>query len=264
MITVPHLETDITQACQLSCVACNHAVPLWRKHGPWFARASQVEKDLAHLSTLVHTPAWGALGGEPLLHRDLPGILSVVRSSGIADSLSVWTNGLLVRKQSEDFWRSFDELVVSIYPGKLTDEDLTWIAAACADHGVRFTPRDERATPNFMTFLEPKPTSAPVTAKKYRDCEFRRGHNYAASYGFFFMCCCGPHIPMLVQGREFGEDGIRIEGLTPEALEAYLSRIEPLGACSSCAGRGTSSKWIPWSEERNPVIWMRASAGVNE
>lgn len=261
MITLPHLETDITQACQLSCVACNHAVPLWRAHGPWAAKREQVERDLSTLARFAHTPTWGALGGEPLLHHGLVDILKTVRDTGIADRTSVWTNGLLLPRQKPEFWRAFDELVVSIYPGKHDAASLDWIAKKCEDEGVRYVPRDERANPNFMTFLEPVPTGPAVTQAKYTGCAFRRGNNYAASYGFFFMCCCGPHLPMLVQGRAFGDDGVRIEGLTEDGLAAYIGQVEPLGACTHCAGRDTAKR-IPWSEQRDPVIWLKTSAGL--
>jgi hypothetical protein len=261
MITLPHLETDMTQACQLSCVACNHAVPLWRAHGPWTATRAQVVKDLSHLATFAHTPMWGALGGEPLLNHDLVNILKAVRDTGIADATSVWTNGLLLRKQSSEFWQSFDQLVVSIYPGKLTDDDLDWIAKKCEDTGRGYVPRDERTHPNFMTFLEPVPTGPHLTQAKYDACAFRRGHNYAASYGFFFMCCCGPHIPLLIQERKFGDDGVEIHGLTEAGLVAYIARIEPLGACTHCAGRDTAKR-IPWRERRDPVLWLKQSAGI--
>jgi organic radical activating enzyme len=260
MILLPHLETDMTQACQLSCVACNHAVPLWRARGPWTAKRQQVQHDLGHLATFAHTPMWGALGGEPLLNHDLIDILHVVRDTGIADRTSVWTNGLLLRRQRPEFWRAFDELVVSIYPDKHDDSSLEWIAKKCADEGVRYVPRDERAYPNFMTFLEKVPTDARVTQLKYATCAFRRGNNYAASYGFFFMCCCGPHIPLLVQDRAFGDDGIAIAGLTEERLAEYIGRVEPLGACTVCAGRDTATR-IPWSEQRDPIIWLKQSAG---
>jgi cyclic pyranopterin phosphate synthase len=259
-VQLPHLETDMTQACQLSCVACNHAVPLWRAHGPWTAKREDVARDLGHLATIAHTPMWGALGGEPTLNHDLVDILKTVRDTGIADRTSVWTNGLTARKMKPEFWRAFDQLVVSIYWGKLADDDIDWITKKCEDEGVEFVGRDERVNPNFMTFLEPKPTNAIMTQKKYDVCSFRRGNNYAASYGFFFMCCCGPHIPLLVQGRSFGDDGIKIEGLTLEQLVAYCERTDPLGACTHCAGRETAKR-IPWRERRDPVIWLKQSSG---
>lgn len=261
MIIIPHLETDITQACQLSCVACNHHVPVWRKTkgGPWAAEPEQVRKDLFHLASFLHADRWGALGGEPLLHSKLIDILKIARDSGIADKTEVWTNGLLLPRQSDEFWRSFDVLVLSIYPGKHTDESLDWIIQKCHDTGRELVIKDERRTPNFRTLLEPEPTGEYQTQLKFNGCFFRH-FSRVANYGYFFTCCCAPHMPMLLHGAPFGTDGVKIEGLTEEGLLAYLSRSEPLSVCKSCAGRDTAVD-IVWREEKDPDAWVKASAG---
>lgn len=262
MIQIPHLETDITTACQLSCVACNHHVPLWRKYGPVAADPRQVELDLNRLAQFVRAERWGALGGEPTLHRNLVEILQIARDSGVAYKTEVWTNGLMLTRMSPAFWRSFDVLVVSIYPGKHTDESIDWIRSKCADEGVEFSPRDERQNPNFRTLLEPVPTTPEETRRKFAGCFFRH-FSRVANNGYFYTCCCAPHMPGLIQGRSFEEDGIRIEGLTERSLTAYLKREEPLGACSLCAGRDTAVP-IQWREEKDPAAWLAASAGKNE
>jgi len=228
MIKIPHLETDVTTACQLSCVACNHHVPLWRAAGPKHADPRQVEIDLFTLSNILHADVWGALGGEPTLNPKLVDILKIARESGIADTIEVWTNGLTLPRMSEEFWRSFDVLVLSIYPGKHDEDSLAWIAAKCADTGRVLSLRDERNQPNF-----------------------------------FYTCCCAPHMSTLVQGQKENRDGIKIFGLTEDQLNQYLNRTNPLNACFTCAGRDTAVS-IPWREERDPEKWLRASAGRSE
>lgn len=264
MIRLPHLETEITQACQLSCVACNHAVPLWRAHegGPWRTTPEQVYADLSHLARFTHASLWGALGGEPLLHPDLIEILQAVRSTGIADRLEVWTNGILLARQPVEFWDSFDVLVLSVYENRHSPQSITWIKNKCDDEGKELVIKDERIHPNFRTWLEPRPTSPGETGEKYRKCFFR-SYCRNASYGYFFTCCCGPHIPMLVQGRPFGTDGVKIEGSTEKSIRAYLSKSEPLSACTVCAGRDTAQP-IKWHEERDPSRWLRHSAGLGD
>ncbi len=259
---IPHLETDITLACQLSCVACNHHVPLYRarKGGPPSADPVQVEKDLTHLATFLHADKWGALGGEPTLHAKLVDILHIVRDSGICDEIEVWTNGLTLPKMKPEFWKAFDTLVVSIYPGKHTAESLAWIQAKCADEGVVFSPRDETRNPNFKTLFEPVPTAEAATRAKFAGCFFRH-FSRVANNGYFFTCCCAPHMPGLVQERNFGDDGIAITGLTEATLTAYLLRTEPLLACYNCAGRDTAVPLV-WAEEKDPSAWLKASAGL--
>lgn len=259
MIRIEHLETDITQACQLSCVACNHHVPLYRQRGPKHADVDQIREDMTHFSKVAHADVWGALGGEPLMHPRLTHILNVVRESGAADRLQVWTNGLLLPRMRAEFWKSFDELVLSVYPGKHTKESLQWIADKCLTEGVVLRVMDEGKTPNFKTLLEPVSTDEATTRAKFAGCFFRQFSRVLNS-GFFFTCCCAPHMPMLVQGEPFGTDGIPVRGLTEDALRSYLERVEPLGACYSCAGRDTAVD-IVWREERDPELWLKASAG---
>lgn len=264
MIRLPHLETDFTQACQLSCRSCNHHVPLWRgiKGGPWATTPAQVEADLGHLAGFLHADRWGALGGEPTLHHQVIDLLKIARASGIADKTEVWTNGISIQRMKPDFWRAFDILVVSIYPGKLTDADLDWMRRKCADVGVELVEKDERRFPNFKTLFEPTPTDPETTREKFRGCFFR-SFSRVANYGWFFTCCCAPHMPMLMQGQPFGTDGIEIAGSTEADIRAYLERSEPLGACTICAGRDTAVSH-PWSEERSPLAWITKSAEVQE
>lgn len=262
MIQLHHLETDITQACQLSCVGCNHSVPLWRgiKGGAWSADPVQVHSDLSYFTKVAHANIWGALGGEPLLHPKLVEILHIVRDSNVADKMEVWTNGIAIQKMTPEFWKSFDILVLSIYPGKLSDTHLQWIREKCSDTGVELVEKDERYYPNFKTMLEAIPTNAAETRSKFAGCFFRH-FSRVLNYGHFFTCCCAPHLPMLVQGEPFGTDGIPVKDLTEERLLSYLHRTEPLGACTICAGRDTA-KAIPWSEVKNPVRWISASKGL--
>ena len=257
MIHIPHLETDVTLACQLSCVACNHHVALHRAVKTKQTTPEQISKDLNGLSKIMHAGMWAAIGGEPLLHRQLVDILQIARESKIADRLEVWTNGLFIQKQSQEFWQSFDILVLSIYPGMISEEDILWIRSKCSDEGKDLV--IERR-PHFRALLELEPSGQERTIQKFKNCFFR-SYSRVANEGYFFTCCCAPHMPVLIQGSSFGTDGVEIEGLTEDALLSYLQRSEPLSICSICAGGDHTAASIPWKEERDPVRWLVASRG---
>lgn len=264
MITIPHLETDITTACNLSCVCCNHLVVPYRQLGKvWKSSPQQVKKDLSHLSTILHANTWGALGGEPTLHPQLLEILQIVRDSHIANKMEVWTNGMFLRKMIDRFWsgRLFDILVVSRYEDKLSDEDVEWIRQQCAEYKIELVIKDERNWHNFRTNLEPIPTDYETTKSKFLGCFFR-SFSRVVNNGYFYTCCCIPHMPQLLQGREEGADGIKVEGLTENELREYLERTEPLGACTICAGRDTA-KPVIWQEDRKLDSWLEKSKGVS-
>lgn len=263
MIELPNLDCDVTSNCQLSCTDCNRFVVPYRASGDIPSTTpEQVGRDLEHFGKIARTKRWAALGGEPTLHRDLVEILRVVRAANVAGDIAVWTNGLRLRRMTADFWRAFDVLVVSVYPGKLTDTDLEWIKAKAADEGRELIVKDERAYNNWTRILEPEPTDDEYTQRKYRDCWFKT-YCYALNYGFLFRCCPSPHIPQLLQGREFGADGVRIEGLTEAGLRTFMDRPNFMESCRICAGRSTpSAVSVPWREVRDPAEWLRASAGV--
>jgi hypothetical protein len=174
-------------------VACNHFVPLWRERGPINTTRAQLKHDLSILAPLIHAEKWGALGGEPTLHKDLVALLNIARDSGVATETEVWTNGAFLRRMSDEFWESFDILVLSVYPGQHTESQMDWIRERCHQAKVTLDLKDEVHRPNFRTILEPTPTSHDVTKQKFDACFFRK-FSRNASFGFFFTCCCGPHI----------------------------------------------------------------------
>jgi organic radical activating enzyme len=257
MIRIQHLETDVTTACQLSCVACNHHVPLHRAKGPQHASVEQVERDLTHLASILHTHLWAAIGGEPLLNPKLVSILVAARRSGVMDRIEVWTNGLMLPWMKDDFWAAFDVLVLSVYPGTLREKAIEAVQQRCGDSGVELA---LIRRPGFRALLEETPSGRERTLDKYQRCFFR-SYSRVANQGYFYTCCCAPHMPVLLTNKPPGTDGVAIEGLTEESLRLYLEQAEPLSVCSVCAGGDDRAANVPWREERDPVRWIVASKG---
>lgn len=260
MITLPHLETNVTVACQLRCVSCNHFVALQANEArKRLADPVQVYDDLAALSRFVHVDAWGALGGEPLLHPHLVDILTAVTKTRIADVIEVWTNGIAVRKQGAAFWDSFDRLVVSVYPGTLEDSEIEWIKGAAAEAQIEVHIKDERYVPNFERLLEPIATDPITTSAKYRACFFK-DYSRVADNGYFYRCCTSPFVPRLLLGLPEGTDGIKIAGLTEAGLLQFLNQKEAPASCQVCSGLDPSiRRRTEWREVRNPQEWLAAS-----
>jgi organic radical activating enzyme len=261
VITLPHLETNVTIACQLRCVSCNHFVALQTNEArKRLADPLQVYDDLSALSKFVHVDAWGALGGEPLLHPNLLEVLTAVTKTRIADVMEVWTNGIAVRqKMTSALWDAFDRLVVSVYPGTLDDAEIEWIKSAAQEACVDVQIKDERHVPNFERLLEPTRTNAVDTSRKYHACFFK-DYSRVADRGYFYRCCTSPFIPRLLLGLEEGTDGIRIDTLTESALLQFLNQQEAPASCQVCSGLDPAiRRRTDWKEERNPEAWLVAS-----
>jgi hypothetical protein len=65
--------------------------------------------------TKGHIESLGLLGGEPLLHADIKSFFTVSRKYFKKCRILITTNGTLLLKQNEDFWRSCAENNISIH-----------------------------------------------------------------------------------------------------------------------------------------------------
>jgi GTP 3',8-cyclase len=258
-VTLEHVETNITIACNNACVGCNHFVPLQQPKGS-FMTPEQLAHDLEHFGKVAHIRKYAFIGGEPTLHPKLLELVEVARRSEIADRIEIWTNGQTLRNKMGDwphFWSAFDSIIVSAYPGKLSDDDIIWTDSKCQESGVAFELKDERKQPYFTRLLEPAPTDQWRTQAKYNACWYKT-YTRVLDWGYFYRCCTSPFIPSVIQGLPKETDGIAVEGLTEDALIDFLGQVKPATACQMCAGHGANA--IPWSEERDPVKWLEMSA----
>lgn len=238
MIRLPHLETNITTACQLACRDCNHFVPMQYK-APQFASVKKIEEDLAILSRIAKADAYALIGGEPLIHPDLISILKVVRESGISDMIEVWTNGLLIERISNNLFYMIDRLVLSLYAGKNVNVD--YIRDRCQESGTELQIKDQLP---FTNVLHKDRSKGRANVKWFR-CWYRK-NLHVVDNGFFYRCCTSPFIPKLILNEPEGTDGIPLEGITEEALREFLNRSEPMLSCEVCGGHNGIKR--PWKE----------------
>lgn len=267
MIHLPHLESNVTIACQLRCVSCNHFVAL---QVPRFKSSMLppeiLERDLSYFSRVAHVDGYAMIGGEPTLHPQLVDLLRIARKSDVADQLEVWTNGIQLVDRfplGHPLWSSFDLLVLSRYPDKLTDDDVDRISHVCHKSGVQLRIMDESQHPNWTRLLDSGHVSDSYSQLKYDRCWFKT-YSRVLDWGWFGRCCTSPFIPSVIQNRPFGSDMLRVDHtLTEDRLQAYLSQPVFMESCRSCAGRDTpSSVPITWHEERDPDKWLAESQGL--
>lgn len=112
-------EVNIVDHCNLNCQCCNHFSPLAK---PTFVDILQLEKDLMRIRDLTDGfvgRIW-LIGGEPLLHPELTKILYFARNLFPQTHITLDTNGLLLMKQSQEFWQALRdtkiELTLTKYP----------------------------------------------------------------------------------------------------------------------------------------------------
>jgi GTP 3',8-cyclase len=227
------LEAHIVDHCNLSCAECCSLSPLLPA---WFADPQELARDLAAAARALAPQVFKLVGGEPLMHPDLLGCLRAARASGIAPRLSVTTNGLLLGRMPEAFWREVDALTISLYPRpRLAPELVQEVEALAARHHVSLNWKQQDQFVRMTRDRALEDTAE--TARIYHDCWLReRCHLLRA--GVFYTCTRPAHFHTLYQGRiDFREDGVALHGENlREELLAYLQREQPLRACAHCHG----------------------------
>ena len=122
---------NILDHCNLKCKGCDHFAAIAEER---FVPAQTIESDLKQISNLTEGAVTriGIMGGEPLLHPDLLEVISAARKAFPNSLLQLISNGILLLKQSDDFWNVLREnniqLVLTKYPINLDYEHMEEIA----------------------------------------------------------------------------------------------------------------------------------------
>ena len=198
-----------------------------------------VLRDLTRLAEVAHADEIRLAGGEPLLHPRILDVVEAVRASGIADTVTLISNGTLLERAPAGLWERLDRLWISVYPD--TNPRLDAVEGI-ERAGVKVW---HKGTGEFrVTFLNRENTDRKLVRSLYREC--RMAHDWACNLihnGRFYKCVVAP----------FVADRLRLIGITIDnhdsdsvslhdqpdlgaALRTYLGSTEPLQACTYCLG----------------------------
>jgi hypothetical protein len=231
------VEYNMTQHCNLSCYACDHASPLLPEK---YAVLAEFSRDLEALAAAFHSTELRIVGGEPLLHPDLVSFLEEARRIGISDSIVLYTNGVLLHEASAKLWQLIDELRLSAYPGvhrRLGDEEC---ARLCAAHGVKLTLTEVGTF--YKSLLGQRLEDGRLVDAIFRACD-AANECHTVQDGYFYRCSSAPILgPFLaLRGIEFDNrraDGVRLQDNRQlrDDLERCLTGSKALAACAYCLG----------------------------
>ena len=88
--------------CNLNCRYCDHFSPLAKEQ---IYSVNKITKDFKRISKFFNVHNIGLMGGEPLLHPDLSKIIENTAKIFPSTNLIIFTNGILLNKMDENFWR---------------------------------------------------------------------------------------------------------------------------------------------------------------
>jgi MoaA/NifB/PqqE/SkfB family radical SAM enzyme len=116
------LDVHVVEHCNLKCKSCTHFSPVAEE---FYHNPTVFERDFARFSTVVKKTGLKIglikmLGGEPLLHPQLPQFMVMARKHFKDTPIIITTNGILLTKQTEEFWESCEKnnvpIEISAYP----------------------------------------------------------------------------------------------------------------------------------------------------
>jgi hypothetical protein len=211
--------------------------PALPKH---FVDPGDLSSDLTTLARSYHSNVLKILGGEPLLHPDLLGVMTAARDSRVADTIEIWTNGLLLPRMDDRVWEVADSVRISLYPGRsLKQHQLDACVDIARRHNVPL--RYKRYEAFQESYSEQGTDDLELVNRIYATCNSaHRWRCQTVAGGWFYKCAQSYMIP---RGMELGPEathrnGIQIED-SPEfrgRLLSYLTSSEPLPACRNCLG----------------------------
>ena len=237
-LRVEAFELHVTEHCNLRCANCCNMSPLVPEK---FSSVEETRALCERMSRVLIADVFKIMGGEPLLHPDIAGVLRAVRGTPIGDRVRLFTNGLLLPSMTGAFWEALDELTISDYSSaKLKPAVLDLAASMAARHG-------------FVLNVKPVNEFSQVLSPRYRDetqqtferCWLRH-RCLIARGGRFYMCTRAAYAADFIahaahedapEGFDRSGDGVPLDA--PDllaSLEGYLNRTRPLAACHYCFG----------------------------
>jgi GTP 3',8-cyclase len=235
------LEYSISYHCNLRCAGCSHLSPFMAKQ---FPSLESFSSDIHTLSRALHTAEFRLLGGEPLLNPEIDSFISIAKESGIADKVSVTTNGLLLHTMTDHFWKNVDSVLVCPYPdtSKRVKKSLERITVQAKQSNTELRIWEK---PVFRTTITTKGQPRDwITDMIFKTCRIvHLGHCHMVHKGKLYKCAVPPFLPHYLSKLGTGcynpaDDAFDIHASPSlfQDLKAFLTSCRTLKACSFCLG----------------------------
>ena len=234
--------------CNLNCKGCAHFASLSGEEFPDFAEA---ERDFARLGELFHgrCHSISLMGGEPLLNPQIEDYCRMARKHFPIGDVQVVTNGILLKKMPDSFFRTCREAKISIhvtpYPIKL---DHKTIQKRCRRYGVPYHFYwDQTSKDEFFRYVIDE-TGCQNAAQNFIECD---NANYCLFLykGRMYPCGAGAHFRVFNDyynaGMELTDrDSVDIYKVKAD-WELLMELAKPVPMCRYCvmSGRKETFTW---------------------
>lgn len=120
------IEVNLVDHCNLNCKFCDHFSPIAEKR---FLDIKVFENDISRLAKLTNGTLGGLslIGGEPLLHNEVPKFFEISRKYFPNAVIDMVTNGILL-KNNDEVWKALKnyniKLLITTYPINIDYESI--------------------------------------------------------------------------------------------------------------------------------------------
>lgn len=242
-VDVESIELHVVEHCNLRCAQCCNVSPYLAERA---MSVEEVRSTCARIREVMRPTVLKIMGGEPLLHPDLAGVLRAVRASEVAPRVRLFTNGLLLRTLDDTTFAMLDELTVSSYASAPVK---TEILEETAERARRFdVVLNVKDVASFTTVLAARPNDAAAAQATYDTCWLRH-RCLVVRGGTFYKCTRAAYHTEFHARVELGAERDAAAEATQRSLgipladpdfptraAAYLSAKEPIASCRHCLG----------------------------
>jgi organic radical activating enzyme len=242
-VRVEAFELHVVEHCNLRCTACCNMSPYLDEKT---LSVAEIEAMCRTMAAHLEVDVFKIMGGEPLLHPDIAGVLRAIRGTGISKKIRLFTNGLLLHSMGDEFWAALDELTISNYSsapvkGAMLEE----IHARARAHDVVL---NVKPVGEFSEVMRGERADDPAEVREVYDNCWLRHRCMVVRNEKFYMCTRAAYADeyhariMHAAHPEDREAAVAGDGVplnTPDlgaAILAYLNRHEPLVSCRFCHG----------------------------
>lgn len=234
---IKSLEYNIIWTCNNCCANCSHMSPV---NPPYFVEPGSFARSLALAAKIIEPDEFTLLGGEPLLHPRLIELIHIAKESGISRRVQVTTNGKLLDKQPDEFWRSIDALRVTRYPGQIVQEQWERWKRKSTEFGVYF---HGGMNPEFYVPISAYELNGMEMLERYSKCPWK-SHCTTLHEGCLYLCPQALFFPKHFSNLADGDDILVLDGATDSDVIRYMNDKNPLRVCKICS----YSKYVPWHQ----------------
>jgi organic radical activating enzyme len=250
------IEVHVATHCNIRCNSCSHQSPYLK---PRFYDLEQFNRDIVELSKACRVNLLWFLGGEPLLNPKISEFIETSKKIDFAKIHAISTNGVLIPKMEDRFFKAVDYIFVALYPAlsKLKPKLTQRLSEQAKIHGFRFNVASRSHFYNIET-SEKLPDD--VARESYNKCDRIKKGPFVEN-GYFYKCMRPVTTKEYLQNRGYvGDipnfnktDGVEIHvPLLKERITAYMASKEPLESCYFCK--------MGLKDESNATLWRKTKS----